>query len=128
MNTSITECLHCDMSSGQHQPRCPNRRSVPPPSRDNNPRSRATSPATPQAIRPSPPKVKIESEYLSVLRVETIEGNTCAMVTCPDYHHYQKLPQVVSYNGQLLSKTGWSSDSEHAHYQSNASVLKIEKR
>jgi hypothetical protein len=66
-----------------------------------------------------------EPNYLTILQADTIDGIFCCMVTCMDYDHYKRLPQVVSYNGRLLSKTGWNSDTQHAHYQSNTMIAMI---
>lgn len=68
-----------------------------------------------------------EPGYLLVLQVQTIEGNVCAMVNCRDYDHYSFLPEVVSHHGRLLGKTGWNSDTQRAHYQSNAPMVRIER-
>jgi hypothetical protein len=66
-----------------------------------------------------------EPEYLSILQAETLDGVLCCMVTCTDYDHYKRLPEVTSYNGRLLGKTGWNSDTQRAHYQSNALMAKV---
>jgi len=73
-------------------------------------------------------KVKAEPEYLTVEYTVRIEGVQCAVVTCHDFDHFKRLPEVVSYNGILLGKTGWNSDTNHAHYQSNAQMVRIERR
>jgi hypothetical protein len=69
-----------------------------------------------------------QPQYLTVVRAEVIEGRTCVMVNCLDHDHFKRLPEVVSYNGHLLGKTGWNSDTQYAHYQSNATILHIERK
>lgn len=71
------------------------------------------------------PTLKPEPDYLTALQVQMIDGILCAMVDCADFDAYQRLPQVVSYANAILGKTGWNSDTHHAHYQSNALVLKV---
>jgi hypothetical protein len=61
---------------------------------------------------------------LTAINVAEVEGLTCAAVNCRDYDHYKGLPEVVSHNGRLLGKTGWNSDTGHAYYQDNATVLR----
>ena len=71
-------------------------------------------------------QLKVEVGYITALVVAVIEGNTCAMVDCADYDAYKRLPEVVSYHGVKLGKTGWNSDTNHAHYQNNAIILQLE--
>ena len=66
-----------------------------------------------------------EPGHLTILQVGMVEGTMCALVDCTDHDIFQALPQVVSYQGTLLGKTGWNSDTHRAHYQSNALVLKV---
>jgi hypothetical protein len=68
-------------------------------------------------------QLKVEVGYITALVVAVIEGNTCATVNCSDFDAYKRLPEVVSYHGVKLGKTGWNSDTNHAHYQSNATIL-----
>ncbi len=70
-------------------------------------------------------ELKVEVAYLRAVTVQVIEGTTCAMVDCHDYDHFRTLPEVVSYNGVMMGKTGWNSDTNHAHYQSNAQVVRV---
>jgi hypothetical protein len=70
-------------------------------------------------------RVKAEPEYLTINYSARIEGVLCVVVDCQDFDHFKRLPQVVSYNGTLLGKTGWSSDTNIAHYQSNAHMVRV---
>lgn len=72
--------------------------------------------------------LKPEPDYLTALQVQMIDGILCAMVDCADYDAYQALPKVVSYGGAKLGKTGWNSDTNHAHYQTNALILRVERK
>lgn len=72
-------------------------------------------------------EVKVVPDMLVAQQVGVVEGNTCVVVHCDDYDHYKRLPQVVSYNGILCGKTGWNSDTNRAHYQSNATIVKVER-
>lgn len=68
--------------------------------------------------------LKIESDYLVALSVDVVEGKTCVAVTCNDYDHYKKLPEVISHNGILCGKTGWNSDKDRCYYQSGVGLVK----
>lgn len=70
-------------------------------------------------------KVQVVEDYLVAERVEVIEGDTCIVVTCHDFDHYKRLPAVVSYNGIRCGKTGWNSDTNRCHYQSNAVLVRV---
>lgn len=68
--------------------------------------------------------VKEEKGYLQVLQGGFVEDNFCIMVQCDDYDHFKRLPAAVSFNGKLLGKTGWNSDTHRCHYQENAQLAK----
>jgi hypothetical protein len=68
--------------------------------------------------------LKVEKDWLTVLQVSMVEGVMCAVTTCADYDAYKALPEVISYNGAKLGRTGWNSDTGHAFYQSNALVVR----
>ena len=53
-----------------------------------------------------------------------LDGILVLETPCNNYEQYQTLPQVVSYNGTVLGKTGWSSDRCYACYQSNVKTAK----
>ena len=72
-------------------------------------------------------ELKVEVGYLRAVTVQVIEGKTCAMVDCHDYDHFRTLPDVVSYAGVMMGKTGWNSDTGHAHYQSGTTTLQVIK-
>lgn len=67
--------------------------------------------------------LKPEPDMLVALQVGVVEGTTCATVHCDDYEHFKQLPEVVSYNGMNLGKSGWNSDTQRCHYQSNVNIL-----
>jgi hypothetical protein len=69
------------------------------------------------------PQVKVESDKFVARHVAVVEGTTCVVVTCNDYNHFKKLPEVVSYGNLLLGKTGWNSDTQRCHYQSNVNIV-----
>lgn len=71
--------------------------------------------------------LKVEVGYLRAVVVQVLEGKTCAIVECHDYDHYRTLPDIVSYEGVMMSKTGWNSDTNHAHYQSHTLMLRVGK-
>jgi len=73
-------------------------------------------------------EVQVEKEHMVAELVGNFDDVTCVVVHCQDYDHFRKLPQVVSYQGILCGKTGWNSDTNRAHYQSNASLVKVERR
>lgn len=72
--------------------------------------------------------LKVERDWLTVESVGMVEGVMCAITTCPDYDAYKALPEVISYNGAKLGKTGWNSDTGHAFYQTNALILRVERK
>ncbi len=72
-------------------------------------------------------KVQVEKDELVAQQVAVIEGNTCIVVTCHDFDHYKRLPAVVSFNGIKCGKTGWNSDTNRCHYQSNATIVSVER-
>lgn len=69
--------------------------------------------------------LKPEPDKLVIQHLAVVEGTTCAVVHCNDYDHFKRLPEVVSYNGMLLGKSGWNSDTNRCHYQSNANIVKV---
>jgi hypothetical protein len=76
-------------------------------------------------MHPSWRRLYAEPEYITAIFVGPIEGTMCATVDCTDYDHFRALPQVVSFQGTRMGKTGWNSDSHRACYQSNATLLKV---
>ncbi len=54
--------------------------------------------------------------------VTTIDGETVLETSCRDFEEYKLLPQVVSYQGIICGKTGWSSDRNYACYKSSAAI------
>lgn len=72
-------------------------------------------------------QVQVEKDMLVAQQVAVIEGNTCIVVTCHDFDHYKQLPAVISYNGVKCGKTGWNSDTNRCHYQSNAVRVQVSK-
>lgn len=74
------------------------------------------------------PHLIVEPEYLVALQVQTVEGSLCAMVTCLDFYHYKRLPEVVSHNEVKMGKTGWNSDTQHAFYSDTITLLHKESK
>lgn len=72
-------------------------------------------------------KLKPEPDMLVAQHIAVVEGVTCAIVHCDDYEHFKRLPEVVSYKGENLGKTGWNSDTQRCHYQSNANIIKVNR-
>ncbi len=69
--------------------------------------------------------VKVVSDHLVAEVVAEYDGVTCIVVHCDDFDHFKRLPQVVSHNGIMCGKTGWNSDTNRCHYQSNASLVRV---
>lgn len=59
-----------------------------------------------------------------ILVAQRVEGNLILETNCRDYDHYKSLPEVVSYQGTLCAKTGWSSDRSYACYQSRMAIAR----
>jgi hypothetical protein len=59
---------------------------------------------------------------ITLLNVQTLDGQTVLETTCSDYEHYKSLPQVVSYNGVMCGLTGWNSDLNKACYKSGIDI------
>lgn len=72
--------------------------------------------------------LNIEVGYVRAIIVWVVQGETIAEVDCEDYDHFTTLPDVVSYDGIMLGKTGWNSDTGRACYKSRAQVLKVVDR
>lgn len=69
-------------------------------------------------------QVRVETDLVADV-VAVIEGNTCIVLPCTDFDHFKKLPAVISYNGVKCGKTGWNSDTNRVHYQSNAIIVQV---
>lgn len=63
-------------------------------------------------------------DAIVLLVAQRIEGDLILETTCRDYDHYIELPDVVTYNGVMCGKTGWSSDRNYACYKSNAMIAR----
>lgn len=50
--------------------------------------------------------------------LQKIEGETVAEVSCRDYDEFVALPDAIEVEGNILGKTGWSSDRNYACYKS----------
>ena len=72
------------------------------------------------------PTVDVEKDKMVALSAMRVDGVMCVMVDCADFDHYKRLPQVVNYLGVRCGKTGWNSDTNRAHYQSNATIVTAE--
>jgi hypothetical protein len=63
----------------------------------------------------------MQGKSLTMVRIQAIqvvESQTIATVTCHDYDEYRVLPDAIEVQGQVLGKTGWSSDKCYACYKS----------
>lgn len=58
-------------------------------------------------------------EYLRLQSLHFIEGQYIAEVSCVDFDDYKALPDAITYDGKVLGKTGWNSDSCKACYKTN---------
>lgn len=54
-----------------------------------------------------------------------IEGQVVVETTCNDFDDFKRLPDVISYNGTICGKTGWSSDTGYACYKSGVNVAQV---
>ena len=57
-----------------------------------------------------------------VLSRENFDGITCVLVSCPTQETLSKLPTAIRYEGLVLGRTGWNSDSCVAYYRSDAAL------
>lgn len=57
--------------------------------------------------------------------VHKIDGATVLETACSNFDTYKALPQVVSYQGIICGKTGWSSDRCYACYKSTAAIATV---
>jgi hypothetical protein len=57
--------------------------------------------------------------------LQKIEGATVAEVSCRDYDEFVALPDAIEVEGNILGKTGWSSDRNYACYKSGVLLGKI---
>lgn len=60
---------------------------------------------------------RIPNGYIRVLQCDCIEGQHVAQVECGDFDVYVSLPAGIEFQGKLLGKTGWNSDSCKAYYK-----------
>lgn len=61
-------------------------------------------------------------EYVRLLSLYFIEGQYVAEVSCSDFDDYKALPDAIKYDGKVLGKTGWNSDSCKACYKSGVAL------
>ena len=69
-------------------------------------------------------EAKAKSEYIRIHYCVCLDGEYVAEVDCHDFKHFQSLPSAIEYDGRLLGKTGWNSDSNRACYKSGAMLAK----
>ena len=70
-------------------------------------------------------EAKIVKNTLLLQSVQAIGRDSIAMVDCLDYEAYRKLPEVIEYQGKMLGKTGWNSDSGYACYKTGVALAKV---
>jgi hypothetical protein len=69
--------------------------------------------------------MKTATEVPRAIKVNSyhyIAGDRIIETDCHDYAQYSTLPEVVTYQGRLFGKTGWSSDTGRACYKSAARI------
>jgi hypothetical protein len=64
---------------------------------------------------------------ITLTAIHRLGSETVLETDCSDFDAWQALPQVVSYNGIVCGKTGWSSDTGKACYKSTASIATVIK-
>ncbi len=69
--------------------------------------------------------IAIPVNAIVITTVHKLDGTTVLETSCADFDAWQKLPQVVSYQGIICGKTGWSSDTGQACYKSTATIANI---
>lgn len=68
-------------------------------------------------------KMAQATDYLVLEGFHQYENVWYALVGCPDYDAWKKLPEVIrTSNNLLLGKTGWNSDTGRGYYNSNVIV------
>ncbi len=63
-------------------------------------------------------------EYLRLHYCVLLEGEYVAEVDCQDFADFKALPSAIVYDGKVLGKTGWNSDSCKACYKSGVPLAK----
>lgn len=63
--------------------------------------------------------LRCETGYLLVIQGGYIGEELYCEVQCDDYDHWRRLPAAVSFQDQLLGKSGWNSDRQRAYYKVN---------
>jgi hypothetical protein len=56
---------------------------------------------------------------ITVIAEYKLDGEIVIEVPCKDYENFASLPNALSYNGTVVGKTGWSSDTYRACYKQN---------
>jgi hypothetical protein len=63
-------------------------------------------------------------EYLRLHYIVLLEGEYVAEVDCSGFDDFKALPSAIEYDGKVLGKTGWNSDSNRACYKSGVPLAK----
>lgn len=69
----------------------------------------------------------MKAEAVQVVHVTSyhyIAGDRILETPCHNYEQYSKLPEVVTYQGMLYGKTGWSSDTASACYKTGVRIAR----
>lgn len=69
-------------------------------------------------------QAKILVEYIAVRYAQQIDNDQLVEVNCSDFDEYKKLPDAIEFEGKVLGKTGWSSDTGYACYKQNVMLGK----
>jgi len=67
----------------------------------------------------------VPAQYKVIQKITIIDGQTIAEVTCRDYDEYAMLPEAIELSGEILGKTGWSSDTGYACYKTGILLGRI---
>lgn len=64
----------------------------------------------------------VQHNAIRVLSCQRLPGEICITTACADYGEWQQLPDVVHFNGELFTKTGWNSDHHVAYYKTGGFI------
>jgi hypothetical protein len=62
---------------------------------------------------------------LVVLSAFPLGSDFVLEVAASDYYTYNRLPDVVEYDGRRYGKTGWNSDVGLAYYKTSAKIATV---
>jgi hypothetical protein len=65
---------------------------------------------------------QVVPDAIVILTYHILPGEIILETSCPDYETFKRLPQAVSFDGQVCGKTGWNSDRGIACYKSGCPI------